>query len=138
MGKCGNEISGCAGSTRGWCEERSVQRPQEVGLPRVEVLLLREGRAVEVSGRQTALRLRRGSLEGMLPQRPCSVDVGGQRGVKWYEIEAWAYDKKKDECWLWNGYVNPRGYGIVRYSGRTMHAHRAFYLVMVGKIETGL
>jgi hypothetical protein len=40
----------------------------------VEVLLLREGREVEDSGRQAALRLRGKIVDEMLPFHPCSTD----------------------------------------------------------------
>ena len=30
----------------------------------------------------------------------------------------------KDECWFWQGYVNPRGYGIVKLAQVTYLAHQ--------------
>jgi len=38
-------------------------------------------------------------------------------------------------CWLWKGYVSPRGYG---FAGRHTRAHRMVYETLVGPIPTGL
>jgi hypothetical protein len=38
-------------------------------------------------------------------------------------------------CWLWTGYVEPRGgYGRVKLGGRVEWAHRAVYILLVGPI----
>lgn len=45
---------------------------------------------------------------------------------------------KSDSCWQWKGYINPKGYGEVRFDGRPQHAHRAVYMLLVGPIADGL
>lgn len=43
-------------------------------------------------------------------------------------------------CWLWHGYVNRGGYGVIGVEGRrgrTMLAHRVSYLLHVGPIPSG-
>jgi HNH endonuclease len=34
------------------------------------------------------------------------------------------YSDKHSECWKWNGAINKWGYGIVRWKGKTVLAHR--------------
>ena len=41
-------------------------------------------------------------------------------------------------CWLWEGAVNVKGYGLVRHQGRTWLAHRLAWVKTAGPIETGL
>ena len=42
-------------------------------------------------------------------------------------------------CWLWNGYKNAFGYGVLRFRGHKSHkAHRASYRLHVGEIPSGL
>lgn len=54
------------------------------------------------------------------------------------------FDKSSgDECWIWKGYVNPKGYGSLRKNlgpgvNTTTLAHRAVYEMMVGKIPETL
>ena len=43
-----------------------------------------------------------------------------------------------DDCWLWNGYVNSRGYGTAYVNGRTREAYRALYELIVGPVPNGL
>jgi hypothetical protein len=43
-----------------------------------------------------------------------------------------------DACWEWGGYRNPKGYGIVGRTGRTMMAHRVAYEATVGPIPEGM
>lgn len=55
----------------------------------------------------------------------------------WKERFSERYTKTKS-CWIWNGYINNRGYGSIFISGRTTLAHRAWYEENVGKIPAGL
>lgn len=41
-------------------------------------------------------------------------------------------------CWVWQGSLNPKGYGSCRLGKRTALAHRASYMVFVGPIPDGL
>lgn len=42
------------------------------------------------------------------------------------------------ECWIWQGFEHPRGYGLVTMNGRSVSVHRAYYREYVGPIPTGL
>jgi len=37
-------------------------------------------------------------------------------------------------CWLWTGDQTPRGYGVVRYNGKTPRVHRLVYHFLVGPL----
>lgn len=41
-------------------------------------------------------------------------------------------------CWLWQGYVDRKGYGIVRWDGKSRKAHRVTYESLIGPIGDGL
>ena len=41
-------------------------------------------------------------------------------------------------CWIWQGWKNELGYGIVRLNYRYVRAHRLFYEHFVGPIPEGL
>lgn len=41
-------------------------------------------------------------------------------------------DLSANGCWLWNAAVDRRGYGKVRWDGKTRFAHRAVYTLLVG------
>jgi hypothetical protein len=41
-------------------------------------------------------------------------------------------------CFLWQGYRTPDGYGILRFNGRMVGAHRAAWMMMRGQIPEGL
>lgn len=47
-----------------------------------------------------------------------------------------------DDCWVWQAYVLPNGYGLFTFShrgaGRNKYAHRFAYELMVGPIPDGL
>ena len=44
----------------------------------------------------------------------------------------------KDECWLWTGSTNLKGYGVFRYKQRNYMAHRLTYELLVGSIPEAL
>ena len=51
-------------------------------------------------------------------------------------------DKTKD-CWVWSGYLNPDGYGRIRYwdgvnKAKTLNAHRISYIHFKGEIPKGM
>lgn len=50
--------------------------------------------------------------------------------------------EKTDGCWLWQGFIEPAGYGSFRYGtrkqGRTVRAHRLSYEIHVGPIPPGM
>lgn len=41
-------------------------------------------------------------------------------------------------CWNWTTTVSSRGYGVARFNGKNISAHRAFYEMLVGPIPDGL
>lgn len=43
-----------------------------------------------------------------------------------------------DGCWYWTGYLNTRGYGVVRVGRKTALAHRFSYSIHKGEIPNGL
>lgn len=43
----------------------------------------------------------------------------------------------EDECWTWEGADDGRGYGAVRFNGRTLKAHRFAYEQFGGLIPSG-
>lgn len=46
--------------------------------------------------------------------------------------------KDRDGCWYWSGALNSRtGYGAVRWSGRTVGAHRVAWEIANGPIPPG-
>ena len=46
--------------------------------------------------------------------------------------------KQPGGCWLWQGALNPRGYGNIRYENKSHKAHRFIYEQLVGPIPEGL
>lgn len=45
---------------------------------------------------------------------------------------------REDDCMIWQGAKNSRGYGSVGIGGKTFLAHRVVFTEMVGPIEDGL
>lgn len=43
-----------------------------------------------------------------------------------------------DECWEWQGYTNPRGYGQTHIKGAGPMVHRVVYEGLVGPIPDGM
>ncbi len=50
----------------------------------------------------------------------------------------WARVERGDGCWLWSGRLNTYGYGVLRYRGRTIGAHRLSWIFTNGPIPEGL
>lgn len=48
-----------------------------------------------------------------------------------------SYTEKTDGCWLWKGGKHVRGYGQFTMLSRTMHAHRAAWILFKGVIPEG-
>lgn len=43
-----------------------------------------------------------------------------------------------DGCWLWTGYISPKGYGQFWMSGRAHWAHRVSFAIFVEPIDPGM
>ena len=43
-----------------------------------------------------------------------------------------------DECWIWEGAVNNKGYGVFRHDGGTVKAHRLSYSLRHGQLPPEL
>jgi HNH endonuclease len=43
-----------------------------------------------------------------------------------------------DECWIWTGTKNRKGYGQSRFKGATISAHRLMYILVNGSIRKDL
>jgi len=41
-------------------------------------------------------------------------------------------------CWIWIGYLNRKGYGVLRFDGRNQGAHRVSYQLLRGPIPAGM
>ena len=51
------------------------------------------------------------------------------------------YNKKinrTENCWLWTGEIDGKGYGVITISSKRKRAHRIIYELLVGKIPEGL
>ena len=46
--------------------------------------------------------------------------------------------KKVNKCWEWQGCISSKGYGTFGFFGKWCKAHRASYMLFVGKIPEGL
>lgn len=49
----------------------------------------------------------------------------------------WARVQKGDGCWAWLGYVDANGYGLMKYQGPFVRAHRLAYELAIGPIPPG-
>jgi hypothetical protein len=47
-------------------------------------------------------------------------------------------DKSTDGCWLWQGWLDSKGYGAIRVNGSAIKAHRLSYELHRGTIPDGL
>lgn len=47
------------------------------------------------------------------------------------------YDKceKTESCWLWKYTKNAQGYGVAKYNGKNMLAHRVSFIICYGNID---
>lgn len=50
----------------------------------------------------------------------------------------WSKVTQAGDCWEWNAYRTPNGYGRFMDQGRCLYAHRVAYEFMVGPIPVGL
>lgn len=50
----------------------------------------------------------------------------------------WSRVEKTDACWIWRGYIDPVGYGRLRFAGKTQLAHRVSFVIANGSIPAGL
>jgi hypothetical protein len=41
-------------------------------------------------------------------------------------------------CWLWTGYIDRDGYGLITFMGKTRRAHRLTYELLTASIPDGL
>lgn len=55
---------------------------------------------------------------------------------RFYRLRVKKHENTKD-CWEFDGYIN-KGYGIVRYYGKTIMAHRASWIYHNGDIPSGM
>lgn len=42
------------------------------------------------------------------------------------------------QCWIWQGYADPAGYGCVKVAGRACWVHRVVYAAFAGGLAGGL
>lgn len=68
---------------------------------------------------------------GAIPPRPPRVSLA----ERFWPRVAIAAD---DECWLWQGQINPNGYGTIAIKQRPRGAHRVAYELSHGAIPDGL
>lgn len=54
------------------------------------------------------------------------------------DARLWNRVEKTETCWLWHGSIGKNGYGITRYKGKTMTAHRMAWTLTHGEIPDGL
>ena len=51
----------------------------------------------------------------------------------------WAYVEEATQgCWVWTGALMRRGYGTLKYQGRSVRAHRLAWELVFGPIPAGL
>lgn len=50
----------------------------------------------------------------------------------------WAKVAKTENCWLWTGRVNARGYGLIDGATKPLYVHRVSYELAAGPIPEGL
>jgi hypothetical protein len=50
----------------------------------------------------------------------------------------WAKIEISNDHWLWNGFANKSGYGIVNLNDSKYYAHRVFYTIFIDSIPEGL
>ena len=50
----------------------------------------------------------------------------------------WQRVDQSDDCWMWQGYKNNYGYGLIGTTGKKTQAHRYSYTLAYGPIPDGL
>ena len=50
------------------------------------------------------------------------------------EIRFWSKVDKTDNCWNWTAGKNEKGYGLIKYKGKTVSTHRLSYILHYGEI----
>lgn len=68
----------------------------------------------------------------------CRVETQRKRGRETFVARFFARVNKTENCWLWAGYVDSYGYGLLWNRGRTRTAHRATWEIHFGEIPDGL
>ncbi len=70
------------------------------------------------------------------------TDLATQRQIPSEALAKRLWAKTKignvDECWEWQGYIQPNGYGQIGYAGGVIYAHRAAWMVVHGEIPEDL
>ena len=64
--------------------------------------------------------------------------IGIKGKVRPLELRFWEKVKKTNDCWIWIGAIDDRGYGSIGVNGRTRRAHRLSYEMLNGAIPKGL
>jgi hypothetical protein len=77
------------------------------------------------------------------PQRFCSPGCAtSSRGRSTAEETFFRFVNKTDSCWLWTGFLNDDGYGIIKVflgeERRTISAHRLSWMLHFGEIPDGI
>jgi len=64
------------------------------------------------------------------------------RKLKPYDVQKAFWNRviksKVDECWEWNGYIMPNGYGQLKEKGKNIYAHRYSYRLHFGELPDEL
>lgn len=68
----------------------------------------------------------------------CSKSCSADRLRQESKDNFWNLCDRSGDCWEWQGKLNDCGYGLKRYMGKLMNAHRAAYLHAVGEIPDGM
>lgn len=55
-----------------------------------------------------------------------------------FRIRFWAYVRKTDKCWEWQGAILSTGYGQFSHKKQRISAHRLAYILEYGQIPEGL
>lgn len=60
----------------------------------------------------------------------------GRKAANHEEISErfWNRVDKSGDCWLWMGSLNPQGYGVFSYKGKSMGAYRVSWILTHGEI----
>jgi hypothetical protein len=48
------------------------------------------------------------------------------------------WQDKVSPCWLWDGWRNKDGYGLIQRNGKQVFVHRLMYEIFVGQLYDGL